>query len=204
MTAMDIAACVATGCGGPAPTATAPAPSASTAAAATAAPTLPGTPGHFDNGEFSFDYPADWPVRSAGYDFQVEYVLAVLGDATWTGEGCRKGAAGSCSDSIVAAPGQVLVKVYRWWGGPFVPCSGENKANETFGSLAVRRLPGPPITWEIRIPGNEFGQNNNIFVSVTTDDPAQLARAEALTASFRWLNPSIAGTCDTFDLPSRS
>ena len=167
LTAMAIAACVATGCGGPAPTATAPAPSASTAAAATAAPTLPGTPGHFDNGEFSFDYPADWPVRSAGYDFQVEYVLAVLGDATWTGEGCRKGAAGSCSDSIVAAPGQVLVKVYRWWGGPFV-------------------------------------QNNNIFVSVTTDDPAQLARAEALTASFRWLNPSIAGTCDTFDLPSRS
>jgi hypothetical protein len=33
--------------------------------ATTPIPSLPGTPGHYDNGEMSFDYPADWPILAA-------------------------------------------------------------------------------------------------------------------------------------------
>jgi len=163
-----------------------------------AGPSLPGTPGHFDDGQESFDYPTDWPTIAAGFSSGgVEYVLAVLGDGTWR-EGCVYGENSmSCGpDTFNVAPGGILVKVYRWWGGPLVLCRGDTQANATFGDLAVRKtVVGNVTTWEIRVPGNEFGQNNNIFVEVHTSDPSQLARAEALVASFRWLDSSGSFNC---------
>jgi hypothetical protein len=163
-----------------------------------AGPSLPGTPGHFDDGQESFDYPTDWPTIAAGFSSGgVEYVLAVLGDGTWR-EGCVYGENSiSCgADTFDVPPGGILVKVYRWYGGPMVPCRGDTQANATFGDLAVRKtVDGTATTWEIRVPGNEFGQPNNIFVEVHTSDPSQLARAEALVASFRWLDSSGSVNC---------
>ena len=62
----------------------------STAGSAGPASTLPGTPGHFDNGALSFDYPTDWAVI-AGTDNGAEGVmdvLAVLGTGSWS-ENCQ-------------------------------------------------------------------------------------------------------------------
>ena len=163
------------------------------------APTLPGTPGHFDNGEFSFDYPTDWPLIAAGFSSgRVEYVVAVMGNGTWK-EGCVYTANSmACGPDTFDVPsGGILVKVYRWWGGPLVMCQGDTQANATFGSLAVReRVDGVATTWELRVPGNEFGQNNNIFIEVHTSAAAQLARAVALLGSFRWdLGADHGGMC---------
>jgi hypothetical protein len=164
----------------------------------TAIPTLPGTPGHFDNGEFSFDYPAAWPVIADGVESGgVMYILAVMGQGSWR-EGCvRTGNSMACgADAFDVLPGGILVKVYRWWGGPAVGCSGDVQANATFGSLAVRqRTSGSMTSWEIRVPGNEFGQGNNIFVEAHTDNAAQLARAEAVVASFRWAPGQTGNDC---------
>lgn len=160
--------------------------------------TLPGTPGHFDNGEFSFDYPADWPVLADDVESGgVMYILAVMGQGTWR-EGCvRSGNSMTCgADTFDVAAGGILVKVYRWWGSPFVPCSGDVQANATFGGLAVRqRTSGSVTSWEIRVPGNEFGQGNNIFFEAHTSEPAQLAKAEAIVASFRWSASAGPGAC---------
>ena len=51
-------------------------------------------------------------------------------------------------------------------------------------------------TWELREPGGQFGQVNNIFVEAHTENPVELASAEALVASFRW-GPGVgdAGGC---------
>ena len=163
-----------------------------------AGPSLPGTPGHFDNSEFAFDYPTDWPTIAGGFSSDgVEYVLAVLGDGKWR-EGCVYGENSvSCGlDVFDVPPGGILVKVYRWWGGPAVPCRGDTQANATMGDLAVRKTVDGSVTkWEIRVPGNEFGQPNNIFVEVHTSNPSQLARAEDLVASFRWLDSSGSFNC---------
>jgi hypothetical protein len=168
-----------------------------------AGPSLPGTPGHYDDGQESFDYPTDWSVL-AGSDrgaTGVMDVLAVLGDGSWH-ESCQHGDDGTsswmnCSTDAVDVPsGGVVVKIYLWYGGPYVPCRGDTQANATFGDLAVRKtVDGTATTWEIRVPGNEFGQTNNIFVEVHTSDPSQLARAEALVASFRWLDSSGSFNC---------
>jgi hypothetical protein len=167
-------------------------------------PSLPGTLGHYDDGQISFDYPTDWSVL-AGSDHGatgVMDVLAVFGNGSWH-ESCQRGAEGtsswmSCSTDAVDVPsGGVVVKIYMWYGGPMVPCRGDTQANATFGDLAVRKTVDGTVTkWEIRVPGNEFGQNNNIFVEIHTSNPSQLARAEALVASFRWLHPSVAGQCE--------
>jgi hypothetical protein len=180
-------------------------------AAPSARPTLPGTPGHYANGEVSFDYPADWSVI-AGDDHGatgVLDVLAVLGTGSWH-ENCQSGSQGSmswmnCGSDVVGfGPGGVVVKIYRWWGGPAPMCRGDTQANATFGALAVRKtVNGTTTTYEIRLPGNDFGQQpNNIFVEVHTESPAQLVRAEALVASFRWLDSSVAGACASEYLPS--
>jgi len=162
--------------------------------------TFPGTPGHFYDGELSFDYPADWPVLAGGFSSGgVEYVLAVLGNGTWR-EGCVYTANSmTCGpDTFDVSPGGILVKVYRWWGGPMVPCRGDTQANATFGDLAVRKtVDGTMTTWEIRLPGNEFGQPNNIFVEAHTSNPSQLARAEDLVASFQWIDTSGNFGCPT-------
>ena len=47
-------------------------------------------------------------------------------------------------------------------------------------------MDGAVTSWEIRVPGGEFGMPNNPVVEVHTSDQAQLARAEAVVASFRW------------------
>lgn len=180
---------------------------ASPSAVPTEVATLPGTPGHFDDGRVSFDYPTDWQVLGGGQTDSsfVEYVFAVLGNGTWGG-GCRTFAAGSMSgtscgwDTVEVPPGGIVVKVYRWWGGPFVSCRGDVLANETFGSLAVRkRVDASTTSWEIRPPGNEFGQPNNIFVEAHTSDPNQLARAEGLVRSLHFegsaLGPGMG--CDS-------
>jgi hypothetical protein len=164
------------------------------------AATFPGTPGHFDDGQESFDYPADWPVIAHGQDSGgVMYVLAVLGQGSWH-DGCVRTENGmSCgADTFDVAPGGVVVKVYRWWGGPAVACRGDSQANATLGVNPVRvRREGNMTSWELRPPGNEFGQSNNIFVEVHTSTPSRLAQAEGLVASFRFTPGGYAGNCDT-------
>jgi hypothetical protein len=177
-------------------------------APATPAPSLPGTPGHFDDGQFSFDYPADWPIVDVGdparYADTTRHIYAVLGMGTWDsgcsgGEGMPSLRPGEYVHSPVVgwmvcagetfrvAAGGVLVEVYRWYGGPAAECNGDQQANATFGNLAVRETENRTYTsWEIRDPGNEFGKPNNIFVEVRTSNPGHLAQAKALVASFRW------------------
>jgi hypothetical protein len=168
--------------------------------------TLPGTVGHYDDGQLSFDYPSDWAALGAGGgSTTVEYVLAVLGNGTWR-ENCQSGADGSMSwmncgtDIVEVPPGGIVVKVYRWYGGPPVECRGDTQANATLGQWAARKtVKGDVTSWEIRDPGNEFGQPNNIFVEAHTSDPNQLVRAEALVRSLHFgssdLGPGMS--CDS-------
>ncbi|MGD0861951.1 MAG: hypothetical protein ABSA21_04240 [Candidatus Limnocylindrales bacterium] len=160
-----------------------------------AAPSLPGTPGRFNDGEFAFDYPTEWKViadNDRGATGIMD-ILAVLGTGSWH-QSCQSGAEGtmswfSCStDSVDVPPGGVVVKVYLSYGpAPF--CHGDTHANATVGDLAVRKtVDGTVATWEIRAPGNEFDSAGNIFVEVHTGNPSELARAEGLVASFRWLS----------------
>jgi hypothetical protein len=188
---------------------TSPAPSLrASSSPATPAPSLPGTPGHFDDGQFSFDYPVDWPLVQVGdptpYADTTRHIYAVLGMGTWDsgcsgGEGMPSLHPGewvaspvvgwmSCTgETFRVAPGGVLVEVYRWYGGPLPGCDGDRQANATFGDLAVRQTDNPTYTsWEIRDPGNEFGKPNNVFIEVHTLDPGHLAQAKAIVASFRW------------------
>jgi hypothetical protein len=156
--------------------------------------------GHFENGQWAFDYSTDWPVLAGGFDSgMVEHVIAVLGQGTWR-EGCVYAENGvSCgADTFDVAPGGILVKVYLWYGGPAVPCRGDTGGNATLVDQAVRQradASGSTTTWEIRMPGNEFGQPNNVFVEAHTSNPAELARAEALVSSFRWLSTSGSMQC---------
>jgi hypothetical protein len=177
------------------------------------APSLPGTPGHFDDRTVSFDYPTDWPVIAGVHTplIPVIYVLAVLGNGTWS-ENCQSSADGSSkscgSDLVSFPPGGVVVKVYRYWGSPAPVCRGDVQANATLGPNAVRkRVDGTTTSWELRSPGNEFQQPNNIFVEAHTDDPGQLAKAAGIVASFRWnMSTYSGGNCPTAqgDSPSPS
>lgn len=167
------------------------------------AASLPGTLGHFDDGDVSFDYPTDWHVIAGVHTpaIPVIYVLAVLGDGTWI-ENCTTSADGmqrECGPDIVSfPPGGIVVKVYRYWGGAAPVCRGDFQANATVGSMAVRKtVTGSTTSWELRPPGNEFQQPNNIFIEAHTDDPGQLARAEAIVASFRFEGSDYAGFCPT-------
>jgi hypothetical protein len=106
-----------------------------------------------------------------------------------------------CGSDIVDVPaGAIVVKVYIWYGGPIVLCRGDTQANATLGPYAVRKTVEGNVThWEIRPPGNEFGQQNNIFVDAHTIDPNQLARAEAVVRSLHFegsdLGPGMG--CDS-------
>jgi len=169
------------------------------------APTLPGSAGHFDNGELSFDYPTDWPILRSGISSAggVSYILAVLGTGTWN-ENCVKQESASalslsCSGDVVEIPpGGVVVKVYWRAGGPAPMCQGNTQANATVGPNAVHKTTDGSVTsWELRTPDGEFGWPNNPIFEVHTSDPAQLAKAEAMVASFHWgpSAPSYAGLC---------
>jgi hypothetical protein len=177
-----------------------PGPSATAGRTTSPAPNLPGTAGHFDNGRFSFDYPTDWPVIAS--DVEVSggpfHVVVVLGDGSWE-FGCRRASSGSvsstiCHPDIVQVPaGGIVLKVFWRGSGPGPSCEGNTQANATLGSNAVDTWTSDAASsWEIRMPGGEFGWPNNPTFEVHTADPAQFARAEAVVASFRW-NPGEVG-----------
>lgn len=171
------------------------------------APSLPGTPGHYDDGEMSFDYPDDWPVLAAGVPEScgVLYVRAVLGFGSWDrGADQSSGGATLCGiDTVTVQSGGVVVRIYWRDGGPAPMCMGNTQANATFGPNAVQeRVDGSVTSWEIRLPGGEFGMNNDPVFEVHTSDPALLAKARAMVASFRWsaTAPTYVGLCSP--LPS--
>jgi hypothetical protein len=180
-----------------------PVPSGSPTPIATSVPSLPGTLGHFDDGEMTFDYPTDWPVLAARVPEScgVIYVLAVLGLGSWN-EGANQpqsdGAVLCGIDTVTVAPGGVVVRIYWRAGGPAPGCQGNTQANATFGPNAVQeRVEGSVTSWEVRLPGGEFGMPNNPVFEVHTSDPALLAKARAMVASFRWSAnaPSYVGLC---------
>lgn len=161
----------------------------------TAGPSLPGTAGRFDNGQFSFYYPAGWAVLSGDYYETRAYdVVAVLGTGvfhsgcTWTDNG-----AGCTGDTVDVSGGRVVVKIFERVGGPAPMCGG-GQANETLGPNAVQLTgQGSALLWEIRFPGYEFGWPNNIFVEAWTSGSELIAQVEALVASFRWAS-GVSGT----------
>jgi hypothetical protein len=171
--------------------------------ATTPIPSLPGTPGHYDNGEMSFDYPADWPVLAAQVPEScgVIYVLMVLGTGSWsqgTSQPESNGAVRCDIDSVFVPADAVVVRVYWRAGGPAPMCWGNTQANATVGPNAVQKtVDGSVTSWEIRLPGGEFTMPDNPIFKVYTSDPAQLAKAEAMVASFHWgpAAPSYAGLC---------
>jgi len=166
----------------------------------TAAPTLPGTAGHFDNGSFSFDYPASWLVLASDYpEGMAVQVYAVLGTGSWK-SGCSfTDNGGSCTGDMVDVSGsRVVVRIWSLVGGPEPACMGNNQATATFGPNAVAASTyGSAVDWQIRVPGAEFFWEGNVDVAVWSDGPAGLAQAQALIASFRWDAgvPSAAGNC---------
>lgn len=170
---------------------------AGTPAVAVPVPSLPGTPGHFDNGRFSFDYPTDWPVLAAdvrGPNVH-ESVVAVMGLGAWR-ENCASlvplppGALSGmeCNDDVFDVPsGGILLDVYWRGGGPAPTCEGNTQANATVGPNPVQLFASGSMTrWEIRASGAEFGWPNNPIFEAHTSDAGQLAKAEAVVASFRW------------------
>ncbi|MGA2513284.1 MAG: hypothetical protein ABSG37_06670 [Candidatus Limnocylindrales bacterium] len=196
--ALAVAVSVAGGCSGGSRE-----PAGNSAVTPGPSPSLPGTPGHFDDGTVSFDYPTDWPVIAGPHSplIPVIYVLAVLGNGSWS-ENCQSTSTSSseafeCGTDLVSfPPGGIVVKVYRYWGGPAPVCRGDVQANETLGGLAIRKtVDGSTTSWELRPPGNEFSQPNNIFVEAHTNDAGQLAKAEALVASFKWSPSAGSGYC---------
>lgn len=184
-------------------------PAASSASSGSPAPalSLPGTPGHYDDGEMSFDYPDDWPVLAARVPEScgVIYVLAVLGFGSWDrGADQSSGGATLCGiDTVTVQSGGVVVRIYWRDGGPAPMCMGNTTANATFGPNAVQEtVDGNVTSWEIRLPEGEFGMNNDPVFEVHTSDPALLAKARAMVASFRWsaAAPTYVGLCSA--LPS--
>lgn len=173
----------------------------------TPAPTLPGTTGHFDNGQFSFDYPAGWRVLASDYpEGMAVQVDAVLGTGGWK-SGCSvTDNGGSCTgDTVDVTGGRVVVRVWQRVGGPAPECMGNNQAAATFGPNAVSVYTyGSAVDWQIRYPGAEFGWTDNVDVAVWSDGPAGLAQAQALVASFRWDAGvgHVAGSCAQIDTPA--
>lgn len=198
--AMALALVVVAGCAAASPT------GSTVATTSSSVPGLSGTPGHFDDGQLAFDYPGDWSTLGGGIaSTTIEYILAVLGNGKWR-ENCQSGTDGSSSwmncgaDIVDVPPGGIVVKIFRWYGGPLVPCRGDTVANGTVGPHAVRKtVEGDVTSWEIRPAGNEFGQPNNIFIEAHTSDPNQLARAEAVVRSlhFDGSDPGPGMGCDS-------
>ena len=151
------------------------------------------SPGHFDNGTFSFDYPTTWRTISGSYsEIMVNEVDVVMGTGDWQ-TGCRSWSSGAvggvdCTgDKVDVSGGRVVVKVYRRVGGPAPDCRGGPTANATLGPNAVLgTTDASATTWEIAQPSAQFGWPDNIFVEAHADGPAGLVEAEALVASVRW------------------
>jgi len=180
-------------------------PASGALASPTPVPTLPGTPGHFDNGEFSFDYPTDWQVLAVDVpeSCSVVYVTAVVGVGSWalaTNEVLPDGAQRCGLDTVTVAPGGIVVRI--WWrgGGPAPMCvSPAPTSNASAGPNAVvKTVDGDVTSWEFAQPGLQFGWPNNPIFEVHTSDAGQLAKAEAMVASFRWDSglPSSGQDCN--------
>jgi hypothetical protein len=172
------------------------------------APVLPGRAGHYDDGGFSFDYPATWRVFAKEYyEGMAFYTAAVIGTGDWH-SGCRTvDNGGECTGDVVdVSGGRVVVKLYERVGGPANLCGQATAANATLGPNAVlKSQDGHTTTWEVRMPGAEFSWANNIQVIAWTSDDAGTAQVEALVASFRWASSvSNAGNCAPIETPMDS
>jgi hypothetical protein len=171
----------------------------------TAAPTLPGRAGHFDNGQFAFDYPAGWRVLAADYlEGMANETVAVLGTGVWRSGCYTTDNGGGCTGDIVdVSGGRVVVKIYERVGGPAPDCQAMTTANATLGPNAVSVTSADgATTWEIPLPGKEFGWPGNIFVEAWSDGQAGQSQAEALVASFGWASGAGAGMCVPADTPA--
>jgi hypothetical protein len=181
------AALAAGGCAGGSAQATGGSGPASTATA----PLLPGIPGRFQGTDFAFDYPPDWSVIAydESVDLGVDYVVAVVGNGTWHQSCATSGNEESCgADVFQVPPGGIVLKIYWRGGGPAPMCLGNTTANATVGPNAVQKtVNGTTTSWEVRVPGAEFGWPNNPIFEAHTSDSTQLARAQAVVASFHWL-----------------
>ncbi len=182
-------------------------PEASSSPSAQSGPSLSGTPGHFDNADFTFDYPAGWRILSSLYDETiVNEVDAVMGTGEWR-TGCFEtrypdgGGVISCTgDVFTVTGGRIVVKVWRRVGGPVDVCGLDVGANATLGENAVLRTGSDSdATWEIRKPGQQFGWAGNVFVEEHSDTAAGVAHGEALVASFRWVPGRPPGACHLLD-----
>jgi hypothetical protein len=149
---------------------------------------LPGTPGHFLNDTFSFDYPVTWRTISGGFFAYPLQVDGVIGTGDWR-NGCWKSASGvGCGpDTVDVSGGRIVIRIWRRVAGPVQICTGNTKSNATFGPNAVLETQQDGLeSWEIRRSDQEFGWAYNVMVDVYADGPARLAEAQALVASFRW------------------
>ena len=123
----------------------------------------------------------------------MQWDIAIVGTGSWR-SGCRgtadpkSGDALCDEDHLFVDSGQIVVRVYRAHQfGPEPGCQAWPTANATLGSNAVNETGSPnDQTWEIRAPNTPyFGAQNNVWVEARTDDPAQMAKAEALIASLK-------------------
>jgi hypothetical protein len=170
------------------------------AASASASPTS--WPGHFDNGTFSFDYPTNWrTISGLYYETMVNKVDVVLGTGDWQ-TGCHSWSSGDnggedcVGDQVDVSGGRIVVKVYQREGGPADLCGARRSPNATLSANAVlKTTEATTTTWEIRLPGGEFGWAGNVFVAAQTENAPELARVAALVESFRWAKGVSAGWC---------
>ena len=193
--AMALTLVVVAGCG---------AASASSSIAGSSASALPGTPGHFDNGTFSFDYPVTWRTISPGFFSYPLQVDAVIGTGDWH-NGCwqSENGGGCVPDTVDVSGGRIVVRIWRREAGPVQICQGNTKSNATFGPNAVlEKQQGGHTRWEIRRSDQEFDWAYNVILEVYADGPARLAEAQALVSSFRWaVSGSGVVACPSFDTP---
>jgi hypothetical protein len=168
-------------------------------------PALPGTPGHFENGTFSFDYPATWKALSGEYtEGFASLVYAVLGTGSWH-SGCHfTSNGGSCTGDVVdVSAGRVVVKLWSRAGGPMAYCS-DTPANATLGPNAVMESSQDGIVvWEVRRPGSSWNVEYNVFVQVWADGGDALAGAKSIVASYHWdAGVGAGGSCMPTPEPS--
>lgn len=134
--------------------------------------------------EFSFVYPAGWRLLSEPLEFPPLRVDAVIGTGAWR-TGCRD--VGCNPDHVDVSDGRVVVKVYRLVGGPVWSCRGDSLPDRMIGPNPVRiTSSGPQRTFEIPLPGAEFGQSGNVFFEITTLNDSERASAEVAVGTFRW------------------
>ena len=170
---------------------------------------------HFDNGQFAFDYPAAWKTLAtrSGGDLPVlgtgDYSLGCPGQPSATG----------CGEEITdVSDGRIVVTMWVDSSGPPAACVKNDALSAApLGTAWIRRYDEdtlhatqPTTRWEIRRPGYDFGMTGNLWIQAVTDNPAEVANAVALVATFHWekaadycqsptAGPSLPGTTGHFD-----